>query len=895
MESTRNTKKNIAYDPVCGMQVKSPSQFYLELNGKIFEFCSEDCRQKFALNPESYINKSEDDGPSYRSTLYGLQKAQLPIVDMHCSTCALTIEKEVKKLPGVKSAVVNYATATAYVDYDSESVKTDDIIEAIKKAGYKTGRSVLKLGIGGMHCASCVTKIEKELKETKGVISASVDLATESAVINYIPGMIKVADIKKVIEKLGYETFDTAGVKPDKAKEGEPVDENQIAREKEYKTLMKKFIFAGILAIPVVFFSYPTLWGLPAEFQRGSETLRYIWMAMGLLALPVMFWSGSQFFTGAWSAFKNRSANMHTLIAIGISAAWIYSTIATYFPSLFPKAELADQFYDVVFVVVALVVLGMALEIKAKGKSSEAIKKLIGLQAKTARVIRDGKEVDIPVEEVVLDDIIIVRPGEKIPVDGIVIEGSSSIDESMITGEPIPVEKHAGDEVIGATINKTGSFKFKATKVGKDTALAQIIQMVEQAQSSKAPIQRIVDQVSGYFVPAVIILAILSFVVWYIFGPEPQLVYALIVFVTVLVIACPCALGLATPISLMVGVGKGAENGILIRSGEALETAQKLDTIVLDKTGTITEGKPSLTDVIAVNGFDKNTVLALSASAEKASEHPLAEAIVKGAADKNLELYDPKNFNAIPGHGIEAEINGRKVLLGNLKLMKKFNIDLGELQSVSESLADEGKTPMYVAIDNKAAGIVAVADVIKKDSKDAIAQLKKMGLEVVMITGDNSRTANAIARQVGIDRVLAEVLPEDKAFNVQKLQNEGKKVAMVGDGINDAPALAQADIGLAIGTGTDVAIEASDITLIKGSLKGVVTAIQLSKATMKNIKENLFGSFFYNGIGIPIAAGMLYPFFGILLSPIIAGAAMAFSSVTVVTNANRLRRFRPKL
>ncbi|AFN74032.1 copper-transporting P-type ATPase [Melioribacter roseus P3M-2] len=895
MESSRNTKKNIAYDPVCGMQVKSPSQFYLELSGKIFEFCSEDCRQKFALNPESYINKSEDDGPSYRSTLYGLQKAQLPIVDMHCSTCALTIEKEVKKLPGVKSAVVNYATATAYVDYDSESVKTDDIIEAIKKAGYKTGRSVLKLGIGGMHCASCVTKIEKELNETKGVISASVDLATESAVINYIPGMINVSDIKKVIEKLGYETFDTAGVKPDKAKEGEPVDENQIAREKEYKTLMKKFIFAGILAIPVVFFSYPTLWGLPAEFQRGSETLRYIWMAMGLLALPVMFWSGSQFFTGAWSAFKNRSANMHTLIAIGISAAWIYSTIATYFPSLFPKAELADQFYDVVFVVVALVVLGMALEIKAKGKSSEAIKKLIGLQAKTARVIREGKEVDTPVEEVVLDDIIIVRPGEKIPVDGIVIEGSSSIDESMITGEPIPVEKHAGDEVIGATINKTGSFKFKATKVGKDTALAQIIQMVEQAQSSKAPIQRIVDQVSGYFVPAVIILAILSFVVWYIFGPEPQLVYALIVFVTVLVIACPCALGLATPISLMVGVGKGAENGILIRSGEALETAQKLDTIVLDKTGTITEGKPSLTDVIAVNGFDKNTVLALSASAEKASEHPLAEAIVKGAADKNLELYDPKNFNAIPGHGIEAEINGRKVLLGNLKLMMKFNIDLGDLQSVSESLADEGKTPMYVAIDNKAAGIVAVADVIKKDSKEAIAQLKKMGLEVVMITGDNSRTANAIARQVGIDRVLAEVLPEDKAFNVQKLQNEGKKVAMVGDGINDAPALAQADIGLAIGTGTDVAIEASDITLIKGSLKGVVTAIQLSKATMKNIKENLFGSFFYNGIGIPIAAGMLYPFFGILLSPIIAGAAMAFSSVTVVTNANRLRRFRPKL
>ncbi len=891
------------HDPVCGMEVKSPSKYYIDMDGKKYEFCSDNCQDKFALDPYKYIKKMNKAEPSNRTTSYGIEKLSLPVVGLHCTSCVNTIEKEIKRLPGIKVAHVNYATETALVEFKSGETNTEEIIGAIKKAGYKTGQSTLKIGIRGMHCGSCVSKIEKELKQKSGVISASVDLGTESAIIKYIPGLIQLDNLKKVIEKLGYETYPIAGLKQEKetiekeakGKVEEPVDENQAAREKEYKTLMHKFIFAAILALPVIFFSYPTVWGLPEQFQMGSPVLRYIWMAMGILALPVMFWAGSQFYTGALAAFKNRSANMHTLIATGISAAWIYSMIATYFPQIFPVAGLADQFFDVIFVVVALVVLGMALEIRAKGKSSEAIKKLIGLQAKTARVLRDGNEIDLPIEEVVLDDLIIVRPGEKIPVDGILVDGSSSLDESMITGESIPVEKREGDEVIGATINKTGSFKFKATKVGKDTALAQIIQMVEQAQSSKAPIQKIVDKVSGYFVPAVIITAILSFVIWYVFGPAPQLIYALIVFVTVLVIACPCALGLATPISLMVGVGKGAENGILIRSGEALETAQKLNTIILDKTGTITEGKPSLTDIITSNGFKEDDVLILSASVEKSSEHPLAEAIVNGAKNKSLELFDAQNFNALPGHGVEANINGRKVLLGNLKMMKKFSIELGNLEEKSTKLADDGKTPMFIAIDNKAAGIIAVADTIKPDSKEAIALLKKMGLEVVMITGDNTRTANAIGKQVGIDRVLAEVLPEDKAFNVQKLQNEGKVVAMVGDGINDAPALAQADIGLAIGTGTDVAIEASDITLIKGSLKGVVLAIQLSKATMKNIKENLAGAFFYNGLGIPIAAGLLYPFFGILLSPLIAGAAMAFSSVTVVTNANRLRRFKPKL
>ena len=881
-------------DLVCGMEVDTPSEHYIELNGKKYEFCSEDCKNKFADEPEKYIKPSSKSEPSYNINSKGIEKLSLPVVGLDCAACVNTIEKEVNKLPGIKSANVNFVTQTVHVDFENNKTSTQDIIGAVKKAGYKTGQSNLKLGIGGMYCASCVTRIENELNQKSGVLSASVDLGTESAIINYIPGLINTNEIKNVIEKLGYKTFDTSGIKTERTTE-EPIDENQLAREKEYKTLMHKFLFAAIIAVPFLLISYADILGLPGIFRTGSESLRYIWMIMAVISLPVMFWSGLQFYTGAWAAFKNRSANMHTLIACGISAAWIYSVVATFFPSIFPKQDLANQFYDAIAVVVALVVLGMALEIRAKGKSSEAIKKLIGLQPKTARVFRHGEELDIPVEEVVLDDIIIVKPGEKIPVDGIISEGSSSIDESMITGEPIPVEKVKGDEVIGATINKTGSFRFKTSKVGKDTALAQIITMVEQAQSSKAPIQKIVDKVSGYFVPTVIIIAILSFVTWYLFGPVPQLIYSLVVFVSVLVIACPCALGIATPISLMVGVGKGAENGILIRSGDALEMAQKLDTIILDKTGTITVGKPSMTDIINYNGFMPDEILSFCASVETVSEHPLAEAIVKSANDKKLKLKDPREFNALPGYGVEAIVDDHKIYLGNLKMMQKFSVNTTGLENNSMGLASEGKTPMYVAIDGKAAGLIAVADTIKPDSKDAVAQLKKMGLEVVMITGDNSRTAKAIGKQVGIDRILSEVLPEDKAFNVQKLQNEGKKVAMVGDGINDAPALAQADIGLAIGTGTDIAIEASDITIIKGSIRGVVLAMQLSKATMKNIRENLFGAFFYNGIGIPIAAGLLYPFFGILLSPIIAGAAMAFSSVTVVTNANRLRRFKARL
>ncbi len=690
------------------------------------------------------------------------------------------------------------------------------------------------------------------------------------------------------VSSAGYE----AGLSP--ALSGyEAADDEAEEHEREYRSLMRKWWFGAGVGTFTMVMSYPWLFPVLGDwFPRESHSLWYVWAGMGIAALSVIGYSGRHFFTGAWQALKHRSANMHTLIALGTGVAWIYSTIALLLPQIFPSGLLTDVYYDVTVVVIALVDLGLAMELKAKGRTSEAIKKLIGLQPRTARVIRDGREMDIPVEEVMVGDVVIVRPGGKIPVDGEIVEGSSAIDESMVTGESLPVEKKIGDEVIGATINKTGAFKFRATKVGKDTALANIIRMVQDAQGSKVPVQRIVDVVSGYFTPSVAILAILGFMVWYTFGPEPRLAFALIVAVTTLIIACPCALGMATPMSLTTGVGLGALNGILIRGGEALQTAQGLETIILDKTGTITHGRPVLTDAVVTREFDESTMLRLAGGVEKSSEHPLAAAIVEGAIKRGLTLADAESFNAIPGHGIDSRIEGRSLLLGNVKLMRERKIPLEGLEATAAKLADDGKTPMYVAIDGRLAGIVAVADTVKEDSKQAIQTLKAMKLEVVMITGDNERTGKAIGRQVGIDRVLAEVLPQDKAFNVQKLQLEGKKVAMVGDGINDAPALAQADVGFAIGTGTDVAIAASDITLIKGSLRGVVMAIQISRATMRNVYQNLFGAFVYNVLGLPVALGVLYPFFGLLLSPLLAAIAMSFSSVTVIANANRLKRWR---
>ena len=671
--------------------------------------------------------------------------------------------------------------------------------------------------------------------------------------------------------------------------------QEESAEEMEYVSLMKKWWFAAIISVPIIVVSYPNLIpGIRDWLPMGSEELWWSRLIMGFFALLVMIVSGRQFFIGMWEGLKQRSANMHTLIATGVSAAWLYSLVALFWPEIFPKAEMAEVYYDVTTVVTALVILGMAMEVKAKGRSSEAIKKLVGLQPKTANVMRGGKEVKVPIEKVKIGDKVVVRPGEKIAIDGIIIEGNSAVDESMLTGESMPVEKASGVEVFGGTLNKTGSFTFEVTKEQKDSALANIVEMVKQAQGSRIPVQKVVDRVSAYFTPGVIIAAILGFIIWYNFGPQPGWVYALIVAVTTLIIACPCALGMATPMSLTTGVGKGAENGILIRSGEALQIAQKLNTIVLDKTGTITEGKPSLTNIVSLGNFTEEELLKVGASIEQGSEHPLATAILDDAEKKNIPLVKVSGFNAIPGHGVEGIVEGKRILFGNLKLMKKEGIQLEGFNIYAAAMADEGKTPMFLAIDGEAAGVIAVADTVKVDSKSVIQELQKMGLEVIMITGDNIRTAEAIAKQVGIKRVLADVLPQDKAENVRKLQAEGKKVAMVGDGINDAPALTQADIGIAIGTGTDVAIEASDITLISGSLKGVVSAIKISRATMKNVYENLFGAFIYNTVGIPIALGLLYPFTEILLSPLLAAAAMAFSSVTVILNANRLKGLKLK-
>ena len=893
-------------DPVCGMELEAGHAHATRTRGGVtLYFCSSACLATFEAAPERYLPTAANGDrpippvtPPSASATTGVAKGHagpvrldLPLTGV--SRAGGAAAQALRVIPGVRRAHVAVGSGHAHVEYDPALVTPGQLVRAARGAGANVGQASLRLKVTGLYCAACVAHIEAALKATPGVLDASMNAATEEAHVAYLPGTVDLGALERAVEAAG--PYRAAPAPEPVAPDAATPDPEATGQEREYRLLMRKWWFAAAVGVPTILLSYPMFVPVLRDLlPRGSGQLRAVWAAMALSSLVVLIYSGGQFYAGMWEGLKRRSANMHTLIAGGTGVAWLYSTIALLFPRFFPAEEFVDVYYDVSVVVTALVVLGLALEVKARGRTSEAIKKLIGLQAKTARVSRDGQELDIPVEEVLVGDVVLVRPGEKLPVDGVVLDGASAVDESMITGESLPVTKGPGDEVIGATLNTTGSLRFRATKVGKDTALANIVRLVQDAQGTKVPIQRVVDAVSAYFTPAVMILAVAGFVVWYVFGPAPALAYALIVGVTTLIIACPCALGMATPMSLTTGIGLGAQNGILIRSGEALQTATRLQTLVLDKTGTITKGKPALTDVVAERGFEEDDLLRLAAAVERNSEHPLAGAIVAGAQARGLALPEVTAFAAIPGHGIEAGADGRRILLGNAKLMADRGIALGRLEAEARRLADDGKTPMFVALDGVAAGLIAVADTVKEDSVAAIAAFKRQGLEVVMITGDNRRTAEAIGRQVGDDRVLAEVLPQDKAREVQKLQLEGKQVGMVGDGINDAPALAQADIGFAIGTGTDVAIEAADVTLISGSLHGVVMAMRISQATMRNVRQNLFGAFVYNALGIPVALGLLYPFTGLLLSPLLAALAMSFSSVTVIGNANRLKRWKPQ-
>lgn len=841
------------------------------------------------------------------------KQVTLPVLGMTCANCVAAVERNSKKVAGVTDAQVNFASEKVTFTFDPALVSgkevTAQVIERVKRAGYDIPTATLDLSLLGMTCANCAANIERALSKVDGVLNVTVNYASEKATVEYATGAVSRAEMVAAVRRAGYDVVESDG-------EETPEDAETAARAAEIRHQWTRLIVGVIFSLPLFLFSMSRDFGLIGHWAHATW-VNWLFFA---LATPVQFYVGWDYYVGGIKSLRNGSANMDVLVAMGSSAAYFYSVAVLLARTFWNSTALGDHVYfETSAVIITLIVLGKLLEARAKGRTSEAIKKLMGLQAKTARVVRNGQELDIPIAEVVQGDVVIVRPGEKIPVDGVVVNGRSAVDESMLTGESLPVEKTVGDELIGATLNKQGLLKFEATKVGKETALAQIIKLVEQAQGSKAPIQRVVDRVTNYFVPFVIVVAALSFIIWLAAGAG--FVPALIRLTAVLVIACPCAMGLATPTSIMVGMGKGAEKGILFKSSTALEHVHRLNAIVLDKTGTITRGEPSVTDIVVSEQLSvigeqvtagvpipdprspipdpRSSIsdywLALAASAERGSEHPLGEAIVRAANERGLALSEPTLFEGIAGHGIAAQVDGRSVLLGNLRLMQRENVYLNGLEAKANELQDQAKTAMWLAVDGQAAALIAVADTIKEGSKEAIQAMHQMGLTVVMMTGDNEATAQAIAAEVGIDRVFAEVLPGDKAGYVRRLQEEGYSVGMVGDGINDAPALAQADVGLAIGTGTDVAMETADVTLMRGDLRSVPQAIRLSKATMRNIKENLVWAFGYNTVLIPVAAGILAPFawapdFLKQLHPILAAGAMAFSSISVVTNSLRLRR-----
>ncbi len=824
------------------------------------------------------------------------RQTTLPIVGMTCANCTATVEKGLRRLDGVVDVSVNLATEKATVTYDASRLKQADLIQRVELVGYSVPMASVDLPITGMTCANCTATVEKGLRRLDGVVDVSVNLATEKATVRYLPGQVTRRDLVKQVERIGYGVVEAAAGE-------EPEDAERAARQAEIARQQRYLLVGALFAGPLFLLSMARDFGLLGAWAMDP----WVNVLMGALATPVQFYVGGQYYAGGFKALRNGSANMDVLVALGSSVAYGYSIVVTLeqllarpamggMPGMAAESALGHHVYfETAAVIITLIVLGKLLEARARGQTSEAIKKLMGLRARTARVVRGDQEIDVPIDDVEVGEVVLVRPGEKIPVDGRVLDGFSAVDESMITGESLPVDRGPGDRVIGATVNRQGLLRIEATAVGRQTALAQIIRLVEQAQASRAPIQKLADQVAGVFVPAVIALALITFAVWRIAAPEAGFVGALIRLVAVLVIACPCAMGLATPTAVMVGTGRGAERGILFKSSAALESAHRLTAIVLDKTGTITQGQPAVTDVVVSGRLDQAEALRLAASAERGSEHPLGAAIVRAAGERGIPARAPEAFQSLTGRGIEAQIDGQAVLVGNFTLMQERGIALNGLEAAARRLQEQARTAMWLAVDGQAAALIAVADTIKEGSREAIAELHRMGLRVAMITGDNAATAQAIAREAGVDTVFAEVLPGDKAAYVQKLQAEGHRVGMVGDGINDAPALAAADVGIAIGTGTDVAMEAADVTLMRGDLRSVPQALRLSRATLRTIKENLFWAFGYNVILIPVAAGALYPFawapdFLRQLSPILAALAMAFSSVSVVTNSLRLRR-----